>query len=77
MQKGVLRCGACSQEYKGDAWRGLPWICTLGCADVRRFVVDWPEGRVVEVRACRMCGQSMARTADGPFAVPKAANSAA
>jgi hypothetical protein len=68
MEEGVLRCGACGQEYGGDAWRGLPRICTLGFADVRRFVVDWPEGRIVEVRACRTCGQSMARTARGSCA---------
>ena len=62
MQDSTLCCGTCGQTYRVDAWRGLPRIRTLSGAEVHRHVVAWPEGRVVEVRACRMCGQSMART---------------
>jgi hypothetical protein len=68
MREGSLRCAVCGQEYLGEAWRGLPRICTLSGDDVHRHVVAWPEGRVVEVRACQTCGQSMARTAIAPDA---------
>ena len=58
------RCAGCSRGYAASAWRELPQICTLGGADIAPFVVWWPAGRVVEVRACRSCGRPMARTED-------------
>jgi hypothetical protein len=64
MQDGTLSCVGCGQAYAIDTWRDLARICTLDGDDVHRHVVAWPEGRVVEVRACRTCGQSMARTAN-------------
>ena len=63
MKNAILCCAGCGEEYGADAWRGLPWVCTLSRADVHRHVIDWPKGRVVEVRLCQSCGQSMARTA--------------
>ena len=63
MLEVTLRCAVCGQEYVVETWRRLPRICTLSGADVDRYVVGWPAGRVVEVRACQRCGQSMARTA--------------
>src|SRR5258706_16408204 len=63
MHKGRLRCAGCGEEYAVDVWRDLPRICTLSGADVHPYVIAWPEGRVVEVRVCQRCGQSMARAA--------------
>jgi hypothetical protein len=71
MREESLRCAVCGQSYRADAWRRLPRIRTLSGTDVHPYVVAWPEGRVVEVRACRTCGQSMARTADAtPLHLP-------
>jgi hypothetical protein len=56
------RCAGCSRGYAASAWRDLPQICTLDGADVAPFVVSWPAGCVVEVRACRSCGRPIART---------------
>jgi hypothetical protein len=77
MLEVTLRCAVCGQEYVVETWRRLPRICTLSGADVDRYVVGWPAGRVVEVRACQRCGQSMARTAKterlvGSTSVPRA-----
>ena len=52
----------CGCVYGEDAWRRLAKIHTLSGDDVRGYVVAWPKGRVVEVRACRTCGRPLART---------------
>lgn len=54
------RCPGCGRAYAAAAWRDLRQIRTLGGADVAPFVVSWPAGRVVEVRACGSCGRQMA-----------------
>lgn len=72
MREQSLRCAICGQSYRVDAWRRLPQIRTLSGTDVHPYVVAWPEGRVVEVRACRTCGQSMARSVD-PAPLPRTA----
>jgi hypothetical protein len=55
-------CAACSEGHSAAAWRDLPRICTLGQAELVPFVIGWPEGRVVEVRACSACGRAIARS---------------
>jgi hypothetical protein len=54
-------CGGCGTLYTGASFRTLDAVETLGEVDIRRHVVAWPEGRAVEVRACRCCGHPMAR----------------
>jgi hypothetical protein len=55
-----ITCAGCGHK---SAWRELPAVATLTARDVNAYVLDWPPGTVVEVRACRSCGRTLARSA--------------
>ncbi len=57
----VTPCGGCGQSYDAAAWTSLDPVGTLAPDEVRPHVVAWPEPRIIEVRACRRCGRSLAR----------------
>ena len=57
----ALRCGACGHVLSERAWRSQAPAHTLSVRDLRDVVVAWPEGAVIEVRACPQCGRGIAR----------------
>jgi hypothetical protein len=54
-----VRCVSCHQSYSAEDWRALGEVKTLGREEISRHVVTWPEGYVVEVRACVRCGRAL------------------
>jgi hypothetical protein len=59
--KDGIRCGGCGHVHSAASWRALPTLQTLTPADVNAYVVAWPEGCAVDVRACGACGRRIAR----------------
>lgn len=63
MTTGEARC-RCGATHGHAAFNRLPRVHTLGPEELRGIVVRWPEGRVVEVRACDACGSAISRLVD-------------
>ena len=57
----AIRCGGCGHTHSASAWRALPTLQTLTPDDVNAYVVAWPQGSAVDVRACSACGRRIAR----------------
>ena len=55
-------CSQCRHEYSGAAWAALPVVQTLTGRELGAYVSAWQEAHVIEVRACAVCGGTMART---------------
>jgi hypothetical protein len=54
-------CAGCRCAYSALAWSELAVVSTLTTRELRAYVVEWDERRVIEVRACATCGRAMAR----------------
>ncbi len=52
------RCGA---RYARAAFSKLAPVTVLGTAEIAPLVVRWPDGVVVDVRACAGCAAPIAR----------------
>jgi len=55
------RCGRCGTDYDAAVFADLAPVKTLGGADLADHVVHWPDGVVVDVRACARCQTPIAR----------------
>jgi hypothetical protein len=64
--RATQRC-VCGLSYSPRAWSELERLETLAADALGRHILGWPEGAVIEVRACRACGRRMARR---PSAIP-------
>jgi hypothetical protein len=56
-----VTCGGCGAKYGDDAWSGLTLSQRIEAVEVRRHVLDWPDGLAVEVRVCTKCAALIAR----------------
>jgi hypothetical protein len=64
---GELRaCASCTGGPSPAAWRELPLVETVASAAIRSHVSAWPANAYIEVRRCRCCGRSIARTVRAP-----------
>jgi hypothetical protein len=61
MRNSTVRCARCGHCCSAEAWRALPKQRTLTRVDLGACVSTWPDGAVVEVRACAGCGTFIAR----------------
>lgn len=59
------RCGRCGAHYAAPAFLDLTRLGTLAEGELSAFVSRWPNGLVVEVRACARCQGPIARLAPG------------
>jgi hypothetical protein len=60
-------CNSCGENYDEAAWQELPLLERIEVPEVRRFVSNWPEGLIIEVRRCAGCRRAMAaKRAIGP-----------
>lgn len=57
------RCGRCGVRYGAETFVGLRAVRVLGPEEVAPHVVRWPDGVVVDVRACARCDAPIARLA--------------
>ena len=57
-----VECGGCLRTYTSESWESLPLVRTLTSGELERIVVGWREERVIEVRACEVCGRELARS---------------
>jgi len=55
------RCGA---VHSASSFQRLARVRVIGPGELAGVVVRWPDGIVVDVRACDRCGASVARLAD-------------
>ena len=61
-REAQVRCGGCGHACPLVEWRALPVVRTMSRVEVGAYVVRWPAECHVEVRACRACGRTIART---------------
>jgi hypothetical protein len=50
-----VRCAQCGVDYDEDAWEDLPIERVIEPVELRRLVMNWPDGTRVEVRRCQGC----------------------
>jgi Zn ribbon nucleic-acid-binding protein len=58
----LAKCAACARDITMACWQELPLIETIEGATILQHVSVWPDDKAIEVRACRDCGRSIART---------------
>jgi hypothetical protein len=51
----TVRCAKCGLDYDEDAWADLLIERIIEPSELRRLVMNWPEGTRVEVRCCHGC----------------------
>lgn len=56
----MSRC-KCGARYDDEAFAALVTVDVVEGAALAAIVVHWPEGVVVDVRACRSCGSALSR----------------
>ena len=57
-----IRCGGCAASFDIRAWMALPVLGTLTGDAISAHVVKWRKGVRIEIRQCKRCGRSIART---------------
>lgn len=55
------RCGRCGADYEAARFADLVPVRTFAGAELTEHVVHWPDGVVVDVRACARCQTPIAR----------------
>jgi hypothetical protein len=55
------RCGRCGADYEPGRFADLAPVQTFAGNDLADHVVHWPDGVVVDVRACARCKSPIAR----------------
>lgn len=58
---GRCRCGRCGAHYEPAMFADLAPVQTLAGNDLTEQVVRWPDGVIVDVRACARCQTPIAR----------------
>jgi hypothetical protein len=58
-QAATHTCNSCGKTYGEAAWRRLSVSERIAAPEVRRHVIHWPEGLLIEVRRCS-CGRTIA-----------------
>ena len=57
----VVVCARCGHASRLDSWLARPARRTITPAELAGQVSAWPDGAVIEVRACTGCGGDVAR----------------
>ena len=60
-QSTRCRCGRCGAAYEAPAFEDLAPVHTYLDEELSAQFVRWPEGTVVDVRACARCQTPIAR----------------
>jgi len=60
-QGAQCRCGRCGADYSLPDFTNLAPIQSFGSEELAAHVVSWPEGIIVDVRACARCKTPIAR----------------
>jgi hypothetical protein len=63
----TVSCNLCRAVRDEDEWLALPRLARVAGDDLAYLVRRWPDGVVVDVRACT-CGAAIARLVCGPRA---------
>lgn len=54
-----VTCHACGARFDRKAWSRLALVERIEPNQVRRMLVDWPNGNCIEIRRCRRCAREV------------------